>query len=307
MDTRQAPVLMSAKKKHRSGFVNIIGSPNVGKSTLMNELVGERLSIITSKAQTTRHRVFGIVNHPDYQIVYSDTPGLVNAAYKLHEHMMSYIHTALKDADILLFVTDGKELKTNHEATLATIQQMDHIPVLLLINKIDLLDQKAVLEKMAYWQEQVPHAEVVPVSALHKFNLEKVFDLILEKLPEGPPYFDKDQLTDRPLRFFVSEIIREKIFLHFEKEIPYSCEVIVESYKVEGALVRIRALIVVERDSQKNIIIGKGGSMLKRVGTEARKEIETFVGSKVFLETFVKVDKAWRSKESRLKYYGYSE
>lgn len=294
-------------KKHRSGFVNIIGSPNVGKSTLMNELVGERLSIITSKAQTTRHRVFGIVNQPEYQIVYSDTPGLVNPAYKLHEHMMRYVHTALKDADILLFMTDGKELKTNHEATLETIRKMDHIPVILLVNKIDLLNQEQVVAKLAYWQEQVPHADVVPVSALHKFNIEKVFDRILELLPEAPPYFDKDQLTDRPLRFFVSEIIREKIFLHYDKEIPYSSEVIVESYREEGQLARIRALIMVERDSQKNIIIGKGGSMLKRVGTEARIEIEAFIGMKVFLETFVKVDKAWRSKENRLKYYGYSE
>lgn len=273
----------------------------------MNELVGERLSIITSKAQTTRHRVFGIVNHPDYQIVFSDTPGLVNPAYKLHELMMSYIKTALKDADILLFMTDGKEETTNHEATLETIRNMDHIPVLLIINKIDLLDQEAVMQKVAFWQEQVPHAEVVAISALHKFNIERISDLIQELLPEGPPYFDKDQLTDRPLKFFVSEMIREKIFLHYEKEIPYSTEVIVESYKVEPGLVRIRALIMVERDSQKNIIIGKGGAMLKRVGTEARKDIEKFIGEKVFLETFVKVDKAWRTKENRLKYYGYKE
>jgi GTP-binding protein Era len=204
-------------------------------------------------------------------------------------------------------MTDGKELKTNHEATLETIRKMDHVPVILLINKIDLLNQEQVVDKIAYWQEQVPHADVMPVSALHKFNIEKVFDSILQQLPEAPPYFDKDQLTDRPLRFFVSEIIREKIFLHYEKEIPYSSEVIVESYKEEGQLARIRALIMVERDSQKNIIIGKGGAMLKRVGTEARLEIEAFIGMKVFLETFVKVDKAWRSKENRLKYYGYSE
>lgn len=273
----------------------------------MNALVGERLSIITSKAQTTRHRVFGIVNHPDYQIVYSDTPGLVNAAYKLHEHMMSYVRTALKDADILILMTDCKENTTNHEATLETIRKMDHIPVLLLINKIDLQDQAKVVERISYWQEQLPHAEVIPVSALHEFNLEKVFNRIMDLLPEGPPFFDKDQLTDRPMRFFVSEIIREKIFLNYEKEIPYSTEVIVESYKEEGGLVRIRALIMVERDSQKNIIIGKGGSMLKRVGTTARKDIELFLGKKVFLETFVKVDKAWRSKENRLKYYGYTE
>lgn len=292
---------------HKSGFVNIIGSPNVGKSTLMNELVGEKLSIITNKAQTTRHRVFGIVNQPDYQIVYSDTPGLVNASYKLHEHMMSYVKTALKDADILLFVTDCKEKKTNHEPTLETIRKMDHIPVILLVNKIDLQDQRRVEEQMKYWQELVPHAEVIPVSALHKFNIEKVFDRILDLLPEAPPYFDKDQLTDRPIRFFVGEIIREKIFLYYEKEIPYSTEVIVESYRDDHGLIRIRALIMVERESQKNIIIGKGGKMLKKVGTEARKDIEAFLGQKVFLETFVKVDKAWRNTENRLKYYGYSE
>jgi len=295
------------KVPHRSGFVNIIGSPNVGKSTLMNELVGERLSIITNKAQTTRHRVFGIVNQPEYQIVYSDTPGLVNSAYKLHDHMMSYVKTALKDADILLFVTDCREKTTNHEPTLEIIRKMEHIPVLLLINKMDLHDQDHVMSRITYWKEQVPHAEVMPVSALHKFNVEGVFERILELLPEGPPYFDKDQLTDRPMRFFVSEIIREKIFMNYEKEIPYSSEVVVESYKLDGDLVRIRALIMVERDSQKNIIIGKGGSMLKKVGTQARKDIETFTGHRVFLETFVKVDKAWRTKENRLKYYGYSE
>lgn len=279
----------------------------MGKSTLMNALVGERLSIITSKAQTTRHRIFGIVNGIDYQIVYSDTPGLVNAAYKLHEHMMSYVHTALKDADILLFITDGKEKVTNHAETLATIQKMDHLPILLLINKIDLMNQEQVMKKIEYWKAQVPQAEVIPVSALHKFNMESVYERILELLPEGPAYFDKDQLTDRPMRFFMAEMIREKIFLNYEKEIPYSTEVVIESYTEEGNLLRIRALIMVERESQKNIVIGKGGSMLKIVGTAARKDMEQFSEKKVFLEMFVKVDPAWRSKENRLKFYGYSE
>ena len=279
----------------------------MGKSTLMNALVGERLSIITSKAQTTRHRIFGIVNGIDYQIVYSDTPGLVNAAYKLHEHMMSYVHTALKDADILLFITDGVEKVTNHADTLATIQKMDHLPILLLINKIDLMHQEQVMKKIEYWKEQVPQAEVIPVSALHKFNLESVYDRILELLPEGPAYFDKDQLTDRPMRFFMAEMIREKIFLNYDKEIPYSTEVVIDTYEEEGNLLRIRALIMVERESQKNIIIGKGGSMLKKVGTGARIDMERFSEKKVFLETYVKVDPAWRTKENRLKFYGYSE
>ena len=279
----------------------------MGKSTLMNALVGERLSIITSKAQTTRHRIFGIVNGIDYQIVYSDTPGLVNAAYKLHEHMMSYVHTALKDADILLFITDGVEKVTNHADTLATIQKMDHLPILLLINKIDLMHQEQVMKKIEYWKEQVPQAEVIPVSALHKFNLESVYDRILELLPEGPAYFDKDQLTDRPMRFFMAEMIREKIFLNYDKEIPYSTEVVIDTYEEEGNLLRIRALIMVERESQKNIIIGKGGSMLKKVGTAARIDMERFSEKKVFLETYVKVDPAWRTKENRLKFYGYSE
>lgn len=220
---------------------------------------------------------------------------------------MSYIRAALKDADILMLVTDCKENTTNHEATLDTIIKMDHIPVLLIINKVDLHPQERVQERIAYWQEKLPHAEVVPISALHDFNIESVMDRIMELLPEGPPYFDKDQLTDRPLRFFVSEIIREKIFLNYEKEIPYSAEVKVESYKEIDGVIHIRALIMVERDSQKNIIIGKAGSMLKRIGTQARKDMELFIGQKVFLETYVKVDPSWRTKENRLKYYGYSE
>jgi GTP-binding protein Era len=289
---------------HRSGFVNIVGSPNVGKSTLMNRLVGEKLSIVTSKAQTTRHRILGIVNDEDYQIVFSDTPGVVNAAYKLHEAMMEYVNTSLKDADVLLFITDTKEYDMNHKETLEKIQKLK-VPVICLINKIDLSDQEKVMERIAYWQEKLPKALIYPVSALHGFNLEIVWEKILELVPESPAYFDKEEISDRPMRFFVSEIIREKIFLHCDKEIPYSCQVEIEEYKEEPNLVRIRALIIVERDSQRGILIGKGGEMIKRIGRDARKEIEKFVDQKVFLETYVKVDKDWRTTESKLKKYGY--
>jgi len=291
---------------HRSGFVNIIGSPNVGKSTLMNALVGARLSIITSKAQTTRHRIFGIVNGEDYQIVYSDTPGIVRPAYALHEEMLGYIKTALKDADILLFVTDMAEDDSRHQAILPTIQNMD-TPVIVILNKVDTQNQEAAVGRMAYWKERIPQAEIIPVSALHRFNLERVLGAIQENLPEGPPFFDKEQLTDRPMRFFISEMVREKIFLYYEKEIPYCTEVVVEEYKEEDDIVRIRCIIYVERDSQKNIIIGKKGSALRRVGSSARKDIERFIERKVFLDLFVKVDKDWRSKKQRLKYYGYRE
>jgi GTP-binding protein Era len=289
---------------HRSGFVNIVGSPNVGKSTLMNRLVGEKLSIVTSKAQTTRHRILGIVNDEDYQIVFSDTPGVVNAAYKLHETMMEYVNSSLKDADALIFITDTRENNMNHEETLDKIKKI-RVPVLCLVNKIDLSDQVKVKERMAYWQEQLPNAEVYPISALHDFNVEAVWNRILELVPESPAYFDKEELSDRPMRFFVSEIIREKIFLFCEKEVPYSCQVEIEEYKEEPGITRIRALIIVERDSQKGIIIGKGGEMLKKIGREARKEIEKFIDQKVFMETFVKVDKDWRSTENKLKKYGY--
>ena len=289
---------------HRSGFVNIVGSPNVGKSTLMNRLVGEKLSIVTSKAQTTRHRILGIVNDEDYQIVFSDTPGVVNAAYKLHEAMMEYVNSSLKDADVLIFITDTRENKMNHEDTLEKIKKI-RVPVLCLINKIDLSEQEKVKERMAYWQEQLPNAEVYPISALHDFNVESVWNRILELVPESPAYFDKEELSDRPMRFFVSEIIREKIFLFCEKEVPYSCQVEIEEYKEEPGITRLRALIIVERDSQKGIIIGKGGEMLKKIGREARKEIEKFIDQKVFMETFVKVDKDWRSTENKLKKYGY--
>jgi GTP-binding protein Era len=289
---------------HKSGFVNIVGSPNVGKSTLMNRLVGEKLSIVTSKAQTTRHRILGIVNDENYQIVFSDTPGVVNVAYKLHENMMDYVNASLKDADILLFITDTKENDMNHSETLEKIQKMK-VPVICLINKIDLTDQARVEERMAFWQEKLPKAMVFPISALHDFNVEKVWQTILDLVPESPAYYDKEEISDRPMRFFVSEIIREKIFLHTEKEVPYSCQVEIEEYLEEPNLTRIRALIIVERDSQKGILIGKGGEMLKRIGREARLEIEKFIDQKVFMETFVKVDKDWRSTENKLKKYGY--
>lgn len=289
---------------HKSGFVNIVGSPNVGKSTLMNQLVGEKLSIVTSKAQTTRHRILGIVNDENYQIVFSDTPGVVNAAYKLHEAMMEYVNTSLKDADILLFITDTFESEMNHKETLEKIKKLK-VPVLCLINKIDLSNQENLTQRVQYWQEQLPAALIYPISALHKFNIDQIWKKILELIPESPPYYDKEEISDRPMRFFISEIIREKIFLHCQKEIPYSCQVEIEDYKEEESLTRIRAIIIVERDSQRGIIIGKGGEMLKRIGREARLEMEKFVGQKVFLENYVKVDKDWRSTEAKLKKYGY--
>ena len=289
---------------HKAGYVNIVGSPNVGKSTLMNQMVGEKLSIVTSKAQTTRHRIHGIVNGDDYQVVYSDTPGVVNAAYKLPEAMMSYVESSFKDADILLFITDIYESEMNHVATLERIKKL-RIPVIALVNKVDLGNQQQVESRLEYWREKLPNAEVIPVSALHGFGKDWVWERILELLPENPPYFDKEDLSDRPMRFFVSEMVREKIFLRCDKEVPYSCQVEIEEYEVEEHIIRIRAIIIVERDSQKGIIIGKGGSMLKLIGREARKDIETFVGKKVFLETFVKVDKDWRTSDIKLKKYGY--
>jgi GTP-binding protein Era len=289
---------------HKSGFVNIVGSPNVGKSTLMNAMLGEKLSIVTSKAQTTRHRILGIVNEPEFQVVFSDTPGVVNAAYKMHETMMGYVNSSLKDADILLFITDPFESEMNHKETLTKIQKLK-IPVFCLINKIDLVDQAKVEERMSYWKEQLPDAEMIPISALHTFNLEKIWSTILDLLPESPPYFDKEEISDRPVRFFVSEIIREKIFELCKKEIPYSSQVEIDTYIDEGTLIRIRAVIIVERDSQRGIIIGKGGEMLKRIGTQARKDLEKFLDKKVFLESFVKVDKDWRMSDSKLKKYGY--
>jgi GTP-binding protein Era len=289
---------------HKSGFVNIVGSPNVGKSTLMNQLVGEKLSIVTSKAQTTRHRILGIVNEEDYQIVFSDTPGVVNAAYKLHETMMDYVNTSIKDADVLLFITDTKENEMNHKETLEKIKRLQ-VPVLCIINKIDLSNQEELTSRVIYWQDQLPNALIFPISALHGFSIDQVWNRILDLIPESPPYYDKDAISDRPMRFFVSEIIREKIFLYTEKEVPYSCQVEIEEYIEEGLMVKIRALIIVERDSQKGIIIGKGGEMLQRIGKTAREEIEKFTGAKVYLENFVKVDKDWRSTDAKLKKYGY--
>lgn len=270
----------------------------------MNRLVGEKVSIVTSKAQTTRHRIMGIVNDENYQIVFSDTPGVLNAAYKLHESMMDSVNTSLKDADVLLFITDTIENQMNHEETLEKIKKL-RVPVICLINKIDLSDQEAVMARIAYWHEQLPNAIIYPISALHGFNLEPIWEKVIELIPESPPYYDKDEISDRPMRFFVSEIVREKIFLNCDKEIPYSCQVEIEEYKEEANITRIRALIIVERDSQRGILIGKGGDMIKRIGWDARKEIEKFIGQKVFLETYVKVDKDWRTTDSKLKKYGY--
>ncbi len=292
------------KMVHKAGFVNIVGSPNVGKSTLMNQLMGEKMSIVTSKAQTTRHRILGILNEDDYQIVFSDTPGVVNAAYKMHEHMMDYVQTSIKDADILLFITDIFENEMNHTETLERISKL-RIPVLCLINKIDLGDQDKMESRMKYWQEKLPKARVLPMSALHGFHTDVLKEKILELLPESPAYYDKEDISDRPIRFFVSEIIREKIFILCKKEIPYSCQVEIEEYLEEPTITKIRALIIVERDSQKGIIIGKAGDMLKKIGRSARLDIEKFIDQRVFLETFVKVDKDWRSSDKKLKRYGY--
>lgn len=291
---------------HKAGFVNIIGSPNVGKSTLMNVLVGERLSIITSKAQTTRHRIMGIVNGEDFQIVYSDTPGVLKPNYKLQESMMEFVNTALADADVILFVTDIYEDIRIDEKVLQRIKTTQ-AKVLLLVNKIDLAKEQDQLEaKVQYWKNEVPNAEVIPVSALEKFNINYIFDRIIALLPEGPGYYDKDQLTDKPEKFFVSEIIREKILLNYKKEIPYSVEVVVESFRDEEKIIKIRAEILVVRDSQKGIIIGHQGRALKRVGTDARKDIEAFFGKQVFLELFVKVNKDWRDNDTQLRRFGYN-
>jgi GTP-binding protein Era len=289
---------------HKSGFVNIIGNPNVGKSTLMNTLVGERLSIITSKAQTTRQRIMGIVSGDDFQIVYSDTPGVLKPQYKLHEGMMQFVKTALSDADVILFVTDVFEKELNNPEILEHVQKTT-IPVILIINKIDQASSEKIEELTIYWQKLLPNAEIIPISALQKINIDKVLEKIKQHLPEGEPYFPKDQLTDKPERFFVTEIIREKIFLNYKKEVPYSCEVVVESYKEEPNIVKINAVIFVARESQKPIIIGENGKAIKKVGTEARLDIEDFLQKKVFLDLTVKVSKDWRNNENLLKRYGY--
>lgn len=290
---------------HKAGFVNIIGNPNVGKSTLMNALVGERISIITSKSQTTRHRIMGIVNGEDFQIVYSDTPGVLKPNYRLQESMMEASTSALKDADVLLYVTDTIESYDKNIDFLEKAKQSG-IPTFLIINKIDLLSSQEALEALLEkWKTILPDAEIVPICALEKFNIEQLLVRIKELLPDSPPYFDKDALTDRPARFFVNEIIREKILENYDKEIPYSTEVVVEQFHEEDKLIKIHATIYVERESQKGIIIGKRGAMLKKVGMAARTEIEAFFEKKVFLELFVKVEKDWRNKDKQLKLFGY--
>ncbi len=299
--------LPNVKEGHKAGFVNIVGNPNVGKSTLMNDLVGERVSIITSKAQTTRHRIMGIVNTPDYQIVFSDTPGVLKPKYKLQESMLEFSEGALTDADVLLYVTDVVEDPTKNADFLARVAKED-VPVLLVINKIDLLKgQDDLIAIVDRWNALLPKAEIFPTSALEKFNTSNLMKRIVELLPVSAPYFGKDALTDKPARFFVTEIIREKILLNYDKEVPYSTEVIVEKFEEKPGSIHIMAVVYVERDSQKGILIGKGGSMLKRVGMESRKDIETFFGKRVFLELFVKVEPNWRNRENKLKAFGYVE
>ena len=288
---------------HKAGFVSIIGKPNVGKSTLMNALVGEKLSIITPKAQTTRHRILGIVNEENYQIVFSDTPGIIKPRYGLQDSMMNFVKGALSDADLILFVTDVNEQHDENDVLEKIINTT--IPMIVLINKIDGSTQEQVDEKQAYWQELLKPKHIFAISALHKYNLEGILEMVLDHLPEHPAYYDKEEITDKTQRFFVSEIIREKIFNNYQKEIPYSTEVVITSFKEEEKITRISAEIIVERDSQKNILIGKGGAMLKKVGTEARKDIEKFLDQKVFLETFVKVLPDWRSKKNYIKSFGY--
>ena len=290
----------------KSGFVNIIGNPNVGKSTLMNALVGERLSIITSKAQTTRHRIMGIVNGDDFQIVYSDTPGILRPNYKLQESMMNFVIGALRDADVILYVTDTVEQGDEASEEIVEKISLSGLPVIVAVNKIDLSDPEKLEAVVARWQQRLPRAEVVPVSALHSFNVGGLFDRIVTLLPEGEPYYDKDTLTDRPMRFFASEIIREKIFLNYEKEIPYSVEVEIDSYREEPTIDRIMATIYVSRDSQKGILIGHRGERLKKVGTAARLDLEKFLNKKVFLQLQVKVDSDWRNSERRLTKFGYN-
>ncbi len=289
---------------HKAGFVNIVGNPNVGKSTLMNVLVGERISIATFKAQTTRHRIMGIYNTDDMQIVFSDTPGVLKPNYKLQESMLNFSTSALVDADVLLYVTDVVETPDKNNDFVEKVAAME-VPVILLINKIDLSNQQALEQIVAAWHELLPKAEIVPISAANKFNVDYVMKRVRELLPDSPPYFDKDQWTDKPARFFVTEIIREKILLFYDKEIPYSVEVVVEQFKEQPKSIQINAVIYVERDSQKGIIIGKQGRALKKVATEARRDLEKFFGKSIFLETFVKVDKDWRSSDKELRNFGY--
>ena len=295
---------MAGAVRHRAGFVNIIGNPNVGKSTLMNALVGEKLSIVTAKAQTTRHRIMGIVNGDDYQIVYSDTPGILKPNDRLQENMLGFVDTAIGDADIILYVTDTVEKADKNEAYVEKLQRVS-CPVIIVVNKIDISTQEKVMALMAWWKEKVPAATIFPVSATEKFNLENVFSEIVKLLPEAPPWYDKDTFTDRNLRFFASEIIREQILLNYDDEIPYCCEVEIESFRESEERYEIAAVINVMRDSQKGIIIGKKGAALKKVGTQARLEMEDFFQKKVFLSTFVKVDPDWRTSRKELRKFGY--
>ena len=291
---------------HKAGFVNIVGNPNVGKSTLMNLLMGERISIATFKAQTTRHRIMGIINTDDSQIVFSDTPGVLKPNYKLQESMLAFSESALQDADVLLYVTDVVEKPDKNADFITNVQRMQ-VPILVLINKIDLSNQVGVVKLIEAWKEVLPQAEIFPISAQAKFGVDSVLARIKELLPDSPPYFEKDQWTDKPARFFVTEIIREKILLYYDKEIPYACEVVVEEFKEAEKNIRIRALIYVERDSQKGIIIGHKGVAIKKVMTEARKTLEKFFQKSIFLEVFVKVDKDWRQNDRRLEAYGYRQ
>lgn len=307
MSNLNSQISNKCSQTHRSGFVNIVGNPNVGKSTLMNALVGERLSIITSKAQTTRHRIMGIVNGEDFQMVYSDTPGVLSPNYQLQRQMLEFSRSALVDADVLLYVTEPQDTIDRNPDFIEKVKKMSSAGtrVFLIINKIDLTTQETLESLVAFWHTQLPEAEIFPISAQERFGISQLFDAIKDALPVGPPFFPKDQLTDKPARFFVNEIIREKILQNYDKEIPYSVEVEVESFKEEDKLIRIDAVIYCERDSQKGIIIGKAGSALKRVGSQARKDIEDFFQKQVFLQLFVKVDKDWRSNTNRLKHYGY--
>ena len=289
---------------HKAGFVNIVGNPNVGKSTLMNLLVGERISIATFKAQTTRHRIMGILNTDEMQIVFSDTPGVLKPNYKLQESMLNFSESALADADVLLYVTDVVEKPDKNIEFIEKVRKMQ-VPILLLINKIDLSNQEALVKRVEEWHELIPQAEIIPISAISKFGVDVVMKRIKDLLPDSPPYFDKDQWTDKPARFFVTEIIREKILLYYDKEIPYAVEVVVEQFKEDAKSIHINAVIYVERDSQKGIIIGKQGKALKKVSTEARKTLEKFFQKSIYLETFVKVDKDWRSSDKELKNFGY--
>ena len=289
----------------KAGFVNIVGNPNVGKSTLMNQLVGERISIATFKAQTTRHRIMGILNTEEMQIVFSDTPGVLKPNYKMQEAMLQFSESALQDADVLLYVTDTVEKPDKNSDFLEKVQKMD-VPILLLINKIDLSDQQKLTNQVEEWAKVLPNAEIIPISASNKFNIDVVLKRIKDLLPDSPPYFGKDQWTDKPARFFVTEIIREKILLYYDKEIPYSVEVVVEQFKEEDKKISIDTVIYVERESQKGIIIGHQGVALKKVSTEARKALEKFFNKTIFLKTFVKVDKDWRNSDKELKNFGYN-